>query len=50
MFKKNEKKSKKLALKSVTIVHLTKSQLTQIIGGTGTGSSTSEGGSDCQPE
>jgi hypothetical protein len=48
MFKKNEKKSSKLRLKSVTIVHLTKAQLTQIIGGSG--STTSEGGSDCQPE
>ncbi len=48
MFKKNEKNSKRLALKSVTIVHLTKAQLKQIVGGFG--STTSEGGSDCQPE
>ena len=47
MFKKNEKKSKKLALKSVTVVHLTRAQLTQIIEGSGT---LTEGGSDCEPE
>jgi hypothetical protein len=47
MFKKNEKNSKKLILKSVTIVHLTKAQLTQIVGGSG--STTTEQGSECQP-